>query len=61
MVRGWNVSVPVKDQGPSMNSLSADDRWRQYVLNHVVYNINAKPVEDHYECKFSDPIAGIDR
>ena len=45
----------------SMNSLSADDRWRQYILNHVVYNINAKPVEDHYECKFSDPIAGIDR
>jgi len=38
-----------------------DDMWRQYVLNHVVYNINAKPVEDHYECKFSDPIAGVDR
>ena len=44
-----------------MSSYSADDAWRQYVLNHVVYNINAKPVEDHYECKFSDPIAGVDR
>ena len=44
-----------------MISLFADDMWRQYILNHVVYNINAKPVEDHYECKFSDPIAGVDR
>lgn len=44
-----------------MEEAGVDDMWRQYILNHVVYNINAKPVEDHYECKFSDPIAGVDR